>query len=125
MLFNEFGANSVTIQDVKNAAKLGQNITVIINGQYYDLDLSGIDDNGAFIDGVRFAAAIIEDDRARANLVFNAIAKRKRTPARVIACNEARNDEIKHLSNKLLSILNNLPIWKLDYKNNKLWKLEK
>ena len=55
--------NTITFKEIREAAKAGYNATVIINGESYILDPS----NDDFINGVLFAAAAIEDRRARFN----------------------------------------------------------
>lgn len=55
----------ITFQGIRDAAKSGYNATVIINGETYELDPS----NDDFINGVLFAAAAIEDRRARFNFM--------------------------------------------------------
>lgn len=115
----------ITFKAIQEAAAAGENITIIINGQYYDLDTTaGIDPEQAFINGVKFAAAVIEDDRARANLVFNGMRNIKRVSKAVIEANYTRNDETRRAVSKLDYILQtNLAPWKNDYTNGRLWKL--
>lgn len=55
----------ITFKEIREAAKSGYNATVIINGESYILDPS----NDDFINGVLFAAAAIEDRRARFNFM--------------------------------------------------------
>ena len=57
--------NTITFKEIREAAKVGYNATVIINGESYILDPS----NDDFIDGIMFAAAAIEDRRARFNFM--------------------------------------------------------
>lgn len=55
----------ITFKEIREAAKSGYNATVIINGEKYFIDPSEDD----FINGVKFAAAAIEDRRARFNFM--------------------------------------------------------
>ena len=55
----------ITFKEIREAARNGYNATVIINGETYALDPS----NDDFINGVMFAAAAIEDRRARFNFM--------------------------------------------------------
>lgn len=110
----------ITFREIREAAKSGYNATVIINGETYILDPSEND----FLNGVRFAAAAIEDNRARANLVFNGMRNIKRVSKAAIEANYTRNDETRRAVSKLDYILQtNLAPWKNDYTNGRLWKL--
>ena len=84
----------ISMDAIKEAVKTGYPVTVEINGEYYELDVSGLAPE--FIAGVMFAAAYIEDGRARLNASFEWIEGRKaNTPKRAYRENQARNDEIK------------------------------
>lgn len=121
--------NSISIKSILEAAAAGESITVIINGQYYDLDTTaGTDPEAAFIEGVKFAAAAIQDRRARISSTFEGIARlhKTRTPKKLYTANDTRNDEIKDACNFLEYITNTacyLPFFE-DYKNGNLWKLK-
>ena len=115
---------TVTLDTIREAAAAGESITVIINGQYYDLDLSGIDDNSAFIEGVRFAAAVIEDARARSNCVFEGMRTIKRISKAATEANRTRNEETRgniRLLNYLLQY--GFEARKNEYIEGTLWKL--
>ena len=120
---------NITLNQVKKAAADGQNITVIINGEFYDLTPEETpEETAAFIDGVKFAAAAIEDHRARMNFMFQANdARNPKTTKRAIACNDARNKEAKNASDFLLHIIKpeaGFDTWQKEYHGGKLWKLE-
>ena len=118
----------ISLDGIRAAAADGENITIIINGEYYDLDTTaGTDPEQNFINGVKFAAAVIQDRRARISSSFEGIAQlhRGRTPRKAYAANDARNDEIKDACNFLEYITNTacyLPFFE-EYKTGKLWKL--
>ena len=82
----------------------------------------------AFVQGVKFAAAIIEDNRARRNTSFNWIeAKKPKTTKKAIAANDARNDEIIYQVSFVNSVLSadsaTFKNWLNRYFNNDLWTL--
>lgn len=56
----------ITYKNIQEAINNGYPVTVTINGELYELAGDPVKD--AFIDGVNFAAAVIEDRRARMNL---------------------------------------------------------
>ena len=120
----------VNFDTVREAAAAGESITIIINGQYYDLapEAAAADPAAAFIDGVKFAAAAIQDHRARMNLCFEANARRNpKTTKRAYACNDARNKEAKNAADFLLYITKpgaGFDRWIDDYKRGNLWKLD-
>ena len=120
---------TVSLDTIREAAAAGESITIIINGQFYDLapEAAAIDPKAAFIEGVKFAAAAIQDHRARMNLCFEATARRNpKTTKRAYACNEARNKEAKNAADFLLYITKpgaGFDRWLEDYRNGKLWKL--
>lgn len=111
--------------DIIAAAKEGESITIIINGEYYDFTTEGADDlEKAFIEGVKFAAAVIEDNRARRNFTFNHDGKALK---RDIYANRARNEETRYFIKFLEYIMKDYRgtayPWYEDFKNGKLWKL--
>lgn len=118
----------VNFDTIREAAQDGENITIIINGQYYDLDAEAPAGTDPFIEGVKFAAALIEDNRARMNFMFQANdARNPKTTKRAIACNDARNKEAKNESDFLLHIIKpeaGFDTWQKEYHGGKLWKLE-
>lgn len=84
----------ITTNEIREAIYNSYLVTVIINGEYYELDITGL--KPEFIAGVMFAAAYIEDGRARRNTSFEWIEGSKpKTPKKKINENQARNDEIK------------------------------
>lgn len=84
----------ITFSEIREAAKNGYNATVIINGEFYILDPSEND----FLNGVRFAAAAIEDNRSRRNTSFLWIdAKKRNLTKKAVQINDARNQEAKTL----------------------------
>ena len=121
----------VSFDTIREAAAAGESITVIINGEHYDIDTTpaAVDPEAAFIEGVKFAAAAIQDHRARMNLCFNATARRNpKTTKRAIACNEARNKEAKNAADFLEYITKpgaGFDRWLEEYRNGNLWRLEK
>lgn len=116
----------INVSDVMEAANAGENITVIINGEYYDFDADGAAD--LFNNAIKFAAAAIEDNRARRNFCFEAIENRNpKTTKKAAACNKARNDEVKYLVDFLVNFVANYQgfnPWLEDYKNGNFWKLK-
>ena len=63
----------ITFKEIRDAAKAGYNVTVIINGESYILDPS----NDEFINGLEFAAAYIIDNRARRFFSWTATQQKK------------------------------------------------
>ena len=117
----------VNFDTIREAAQDGENITIIINGQYYDLDTEAPAGTDPFIEGVKFAAALIEDNRARRQFSTTWIMERNaRTPKKAIAENAARHDEAKYLMRFIRYIIEKPDALKnalTEYKNNKFWKL--
>lgn len=108
---------TITFKGIRDAAKAGYNTTVIINGEFYNLDPS----NDDFIDGVMFAAASIEDRQARFNLSVPYKATKK-----AIKANQDRSTEAKSIVDFLRHIVQ--PGAGLDkriqeYNAGSLWKL--
>lgn len=119
----------VNFDTIREAAQDGENITIIINGQHYDLDTEAPAGTDPFIEGVKFAAALIEDNRARMNLIFEMNEGRNpKTTKKAYQINEARNKEAKNAAGLLEHIANNngncFNNWLNDYKRGKLWKLD-
>ena len=84
----------ITFKEIREAAKDGYNATVIINGETYILDPSEND----FLNGVRFAAAAIEDNRSRRNTSFLwTDGRKKNLTKKAVQINDARNQEAKTL----------------------------
>ena len=84
----------ITFREIRDAARNGHNAVVIINGETYIVDPSEND----FINGVKFAAAAIEDNRSRRNTSFLWIDARKRNlTKKAVHINDARNQEAKTL----------------------------
>lgn len=105
------------------------NLDSIYTGKYSSKTAAAVDPEAAFIEGVKFAAAVIEDRRARISSSFEGIAQlhKTRTPKKLYAANDTRNDEIKSVCSFLEYITNTacyLPFFE-DYKNGNLWKLKK
>lgn len=117
----------VNFDTIREAAQNGENITIIINGQFYDLDTeapAGIDPKAAFIEGVKFAAAVIEDARARSNCVFEGMRTIKRISKAATEANRTRNEETRgniRLLNYLLQY--GFEARKNEYIEGTLWKL--
>lgn len=112
----------ITFKEIREAAKSGYNATVIINGENYILDPS----NDDFINGVKFAAAAIEDNRSRRNTSFLWIdAKKRNLTKKAVQINDARNQEAKTLFDFLRYIASSsesIEPWINDAGN--FWKLE-
>lgn len=117
----------VNFDTIREATQDGENITIIINGQYYDLDTEAPAETDSFIEGVKFAAALIENNRAHRQFSFEWITERKpKTTKREIACNEARHNEACYLMQFIRQIIEHPDALKnalTEYKNNKLWKI--
>lgn len=116
----------ITTKQINNAIENGYQVEVIINGESYELDK--LED---FTDGVKFAAAILEDRRARSNSLFEGyktIAKKSK-PVTKKACeiNAAKNKEIADSCKFLEDIITgaSFKYWLEDYKGGKLWHLKK
>ena len=111
----------ITFKEIREAARNGYNATVIINGEFYAVDPSEND----FIEGVQFAADLIEDNRSRRNSCFLWIDGRKKNlTKKAVQINEAKNDEVKSLANWLrrISATNEDIIPWLDGRKN-FWRL--
>ena len=117
----------VNFDTIREAAQDGENITIIINGQFYDLDTEAPAGTDPFIEGMKFAAALIEDNRARRQMSFEWIEGRNpKTTKRAIACNEARHNEARYLMQFIRHIIAAPDALKnalTEYKNNKFWKI--
>lgn len=109
----------ITARQINNALENGYKVTITINGETYELDK--LED---FTDGVKFAAAVIQDDRARRNCAFEGLRTIKRISKAAIAANDTRNDEARHTVRKLEYILQNPAPWINDYKAGNLWRLK-
>lgn len=113
---------TITFKEIREAAKSGYNAVVTINGENYIVDPSEND----FINGVRFAAAAIEDNRSRRNTSFLWIdAKKRNLTKKAVQINDARNQEAKSLSDFLRYIAStneSIEPWINDAGN--FWKLE-
>lgn len=113
----------ITNRQINNAIRNGYEVIVVINGEYYELENAD-----EFEDGVKFAAAVLQDRRARSNMVFegcNSLHPNKVTK-KAIAENQARNREIITACDFLESITTGAGFsgWYQDYKAGKLWRLE-
>ena len=119
----------ITFDGIREAAAAGESIIIIVNGQYYDLDTrtpAVADPESAFIEGVKFAAAAINDRRARAFHVWQGIHQTRRATKKEQATERELNSETKSIIDFLLYIIKpeaNLKKWKEDYQHGKLWKL--
>lgn len=113
----------ITQRQINNAIENGYQVEVIINGEYYELDK--LED---FTDGVKFAAAVLEDRRSRSHSLFEGYKtiSRKPTTRKAEEIEAARNEEITSGCNFLESIITgaSFKYWFDDYKNGKLWKLK-
>lgn len=111
----------ITTRQINNAIENGYKVEVIINGEHYELEK--LED---FNDGVKFAAAILEDRRSRSNSLFEAYKTRKPTTRKAEEINAAKNEEIKSGCKFLDDIITGAAFkyWLDDYKNGKLWKLK-
>lgn len=112
----------ITTKQINNAIENGYQVEVIINGEYYELDK--LED---FTDGVKFAAAILEDRRARSNSLFEAYKTRKPTTRKAEEINAAKNKEVADGCKLLEDIITGAAFkyWIEDYKGGKLWHLKK
>ena len=81
----------ITQRQINNAIDSGYAVTVIINGEYYELDK--LED---FTDGVKFAAAVLEDKRSRSHSLFEGYKtiSKKPTTRKAEQIEAARNEEI-------------------------------
>lgn len=111
----------ITTKQINNAIENGYQVEVIINGESYELDR--LED---FTDGVKFAAAILEDRRARLNSLFEAYKTRKPTTRKAEEINAAKNKEVADGCKLLEDIITRagFKYWLEDYKGGKLWKLK-
>lgn len=113
----------ITLRQINNAIANGYNVTVVINGESYELEK--VED---FNDGVKFAAAILEDKRARMNSCFEGLQMLhpNKTTLKAIRENQARNDEIKQATKFLHDVITGAAFsaWYGDYKRGELWKLK-
>ena len=84
----------ITFREIRDAARNGHNAVVIINGETYIVDPSEND----FVNGVRFAADVIEDNRSRRNTSFLwTDGRKKNLTKKAVQINDARNQEAKTL----------------------------
>ena len=110
----------ITYEGLKEAINNNYPVTVIINGEYYELEKEVLHD--AIIDGASFAAAVFEDRRARASACVGYKATKKAK-----AENDALNQETKNQCEMLKRIVlcdAAFPAYFKDYKNGNLWKLK-
>lgn len=87
-------------------------------------NIPAADPNEAFIEGVKFAAAVIEDARARSNSVFEGMRTIKRISKAATEANRIRNEETRsniRLLNYLLQY--GFKARRNEYENGNLWKL--
>ena len=114
-----------TTLDIMQAIEAGYPVTVIINGENYDIDTETI--NKEFLAGILFAADLIEDNRSRRNTSFNWIEGRKaKTTKTAFKMNDTRNNEAKYLSDFLRYIAADPDSVNNALKNKRdFWRLEK
>lgn len=93
----------ITFKEIRDAAKIGYNATVTINGETYIIDPS----NDDFINGILFAAAYIIDNRSRRFFCWKATQERKRTPKKELEQQLALNHETRFFSDCLQHLTSN------------------
>ena len=89
----------ITFKEIRDAAKAGYNVTVIINGESYILDPS----NDEFINGLEFAAAYIIDNRARRFFSWTAT-QQKKAPKKELEKQQGINHEARFLHDCILHL---------------------
>lgn len=114
----------VNFGTIREAAQDGENITIIINGQYYDLDAGTPAGTDPFIEGVKFAASVIEDRQARFNFVSRHTAKTKKAREANAKETEYAKGILKHLE-YITTEINSYRTLYNDYVHGNLWRLEK
>lgn len=124
--------SKITFDGIREAAADGESITIIINGEFYDLATAapaGNDPESAFIDGMLFSAALIEDARARADFLFDAISRRENTTKKACQINAARNEEITAAADLIRHISDiekcSFSAWREEYNRGELWKIKR
>lgn len=113
----------ITYKQITEAITAGYNITVTINGECYELT----EDVSEFKEGMKAAAAVIEDAQARKDFLFNSHTNRMKRTKTAEKINAAEVDTIR-FSSDLIRHITAAPEdvfdrWLSDYKNNKLWRL--
>ena len=115
---------TLRVNDLINASKDGENITVIINGLYYNLDVYPADDtNKAFLEGVRFAAAVIEDYITRMDYCRISDKQLKRDLYAWQRIKQNTKSVISHLE-YITQPDHGLETWKQEFYSDKLWRMK-
>lgn len=112
----------ITMDAIKEAVNAGYPVTVQINGEYYDLEATA--NNNDFMDGVKFAIAVIEDRQARFNFVSRHTAKTKKAREANAKETEYAKGILKHLE-YITTEINSYRTLYNDYVHGNLWRLEK
>lgn len=119
--------NSITLDKLAALAN-DLEITAIINGEYYTVKPGEMptDNTEAFIEGVKFAAAYIIDNRSRRFFCWKAAAERKRTPKKEFDKALELNKEARYFSDCLIHIADDPGALKNavnEYNNRGFWGL--
>lgn len=118
---------NITLNQVKKAAADGQNITVIINGEFYDLTPEETPEEiTAFIEGLNFAAALIKDNRSRRFFSWQGINQARHATKKEQEKQQELNKEVRYLSDCLIHLVNNpgaLENARAEHNKNGFWDL--